>query len=128
MEASRLCLPVTADSHHFDEKLDPDPDPHFNKKSHPEPIGFRISVKVMWIQNHAGLNTTLLKTNVNRHCTVYLPSGARPHLAKPRPMPEGAKPRPPPPRSQVWIWAVVAAQRGGESDILTSESRGLITE
>jgi hypothetical protein len=31
MEPWRLCRPVVADSHHFDEEQDPDLDPHYIK-------------------------------------------------------------------------------------------------
>jgi hypothetical protein len=38
---------AVADSHHFDEKQLPDPDPYKGKSS------IRISIKVMWIRNPA---------------------------------------------------------------------------
>ncbi len=33
----RVCRPVFADSHHIEEKQDPNSDPHLSKKSNPGP-------------------------------------------------------------------------------------------
>ena len=35
MEPYRVYRPVVADSHHFDEEQDPDPDPHLSEKLDP---------------------------------------------------------------------------------------------
>jgi hypothetical protein len=37
MELWRVCRPVVADSHDFDEEQDPDPDPHKSDKTDPDP-------------------------------------------------------------------------------------------
>jgi hypothetical protein len=37
MEPWRVCRPVVADSHHFYEEQDPDPDPRQSEKSDTEP-------------------------------------------------------------------------------------------
>jgi hypothetical protein len=36
MEPWRVCRTVVADSHHFDEEQDPDPDPHLSEKLDPD--------------------------------------------------------------------------------------------
>jgi hypothetical protein len=41
MEPWRVCRTVVADSHHFDEEEDPNPEPHSSKKLVPDPL--RIS-------------------------------------------------------------------------------------
>ncbi len=37
VEPRRVCRPVIADLHHFDEAQDPDPHPHHSDKSDPDP-------------------------------------------------------------------------------------------